>query len=414
MMKHKEDIMGEDLNINLVPDSWQVKQNIIKVVGVGGGGCNAVNQMFRDGINDVEFLVCNTDSQSLIDSPIIEKLQLGEGLGAGCDPEEGRRLAVEKVDEIKKRLSDGTKMLFITAGMGGGTGTGAAPVIAKISKEMGILTIAVVTQPFRDEGTEFLRRAYEGIQELSKNVDSLLIIDNQKIYDIYGDLDIWDAFPKADAVLQTAIKGIAEIITGHGYINVDFADVRRVMKDSGMAIMGSGEASGANRAEIAVERAFTSPLIKDYSLKSAKNVLINITSSRENSLKMSEMEKIIGYVTEYTGNAFNFKRGVAYDDKMEAGTIRVTIVATGLLVHLTPPPAFKKARDMGDEIDLEENEITVKVDTAPDNKELGIKLSPFNMATTTIYTQGMNITDMENETAFARRQRKEKELNNNE
>ncbi len=406
--------MGEDLNINLVPDSWQVKQNIIKVVGVGGGGCNAVNQMFRDGINDVEFLVCNTDSQSLIDSPIIEKLQLGEGLGAGCDPEEGRRLAVEKVDEIKKRLSDGTKMLFITAGMGGGTGTGAAPVIAKISKEMGILTIAVVTQPFRDEGTEFLRRAYEGIQELSKNVDSLLIIDNQKIYDIYGDLDIWDAFPKADAVLQTAIKGIAEIITGHGYINVDFADVRRVMKDSGMAIMGSGEASGANRAEIAVERAFTSPLIKDYSLKSAKNVLINITSSRENSLKMSEMEKIIGYVTEYTGNAFNFKRGVAYDDKMEAGTIRVTIVATGLLVHLTPPPAFKKARDMGDEIDLEENEITVKVDTAPDNKELGIKLSPFNMATTTIYTQGMNITDMENETAFARRQRKEKELNNNE
>lgn len=413
-MKHKEDIMGEDLNINLVPDSWQVKQNIIKVVGVGGGGCNAVNQMFRDGINDVEFLVCNTDSQSLIDSPIIEKLQLGEGLGAGCDPEEGRRLAVEKVDEIKKRLSDGTKMLFITAGMGGGTGTGAAPVIAKISKEMGILTIAVVTQPFRDEGTEFLRRAYEGIQELSKNVDSLLIIDNQKIYDIYGDLDIWDAFPKADAVLQTAIKGIAEIITGHGYINVDFADVRRVMKDSGMAIMGSGEASGANRAEIAVERAFTSPLIKDYSLKSAKNVLINITSSRENSLKMSEMEKIIGYVTEYTGNAFNFKRGVAYDDKMKAGTIRVTIVATGLLVHLTPPPAFKKARDMGDEIDLEENEITVKVDTAPDNKELGIKLSPFNMATTTIYTQGMNITDMENETAFARRQRKEKELNNNE
>lgn len=406
--------MGEDLNINLVPDSWQVKQNIIKVVGVGGGGCNAVNQMFRDGINDVEFLVCNTDSQSLIDSPIIEKLQLGEGLGAGCDPEEGRRLAVEKVDEIKKRLSDGTKMLFITAGMGGGTGTGAAPVIAKISKEMGILTIAVVTQPFRDEGTEFLRRAYEGIQELSKNVDSLLIIDNQKIYDIYGDLDIWDAFPKADAVLQTAIKGIAEIITGHGYINVDFADVRRVMKDSGMAIMGSGEASGANRAEIAVERAFTSPLIKDYSLKSAKNVLINITSSRENSLKMSEMEKIIGYVTEYTGNAFNFKRGVAYDDKMEAGTIRVTIVATGLLVHLTPPPAFKKARDMGDEIDLDENEITVKVEPTPDNKELGIKLSPFNMATTTIYTQGMNITDMENETAFARRQRKEKELNNNE
>lgn len=405
--------MGEELNINLVPDSWQVKQTIIKVIGVGGGGCNAVNQMFKDGINDVEFLVCNTDSQSLVDSPVAEKLQLGEGLGAGCDPEEGRRLAVEKVDEIKRRLNDGTKMVFITAGMGGGTGTGAAPVIAKIAKEMGLLTIAVVTQPFRDEGTEFLRRAYEGIQELSKNVDSLLIIDNQKIYDIYGDLDIWDAFPKADAVLKTAIKGIAEIITGHGYINVDFADVRKVMKDSGMAIMGSGVANGTGRARKAVERAFTSPLIKDYSLKSAKNVLINITSSRENSLKMSEMEQIISYVTEYTGNAFNFKRGVAYDEKMEAGTISVTIVATGILVHLTPPPVFKKARDMGDEIDLESEEITVKASPeVPDNNELAIKLSPFNIATTTIYTPGTNITDMENETAFARRLRKEKELQN--
>lgn len=405
--------MGEELNINLVPDSWRVKQTIIKVIGVGGGGCNAVNQMFKDGINDVEFLVCNTDSQSLVDSPISDKLQLGEGLGAGCDPEEGRRLAVEKVDEIKRRLNDGTKMVFITAGMGGGTGTGAAPVIAKVAKEMGLLTIAVVTQPFRDEGTEFLRRAYEGIQELSKNVDSLLIIDNQKIYDIYGDLDIWDAFPKADAVLKTAIKGIAEIITGHGYINVDFADVRKVMKDSGMAIMGSGMANGTGRARKAVERAFTSPLIKDYSLKSAKNVLINITSSRENSLKMSEMEQIISYVTEYTGNAFNFKRGVAYDEKMEAGTISVTIVATGILVHLTPPPVFKKARDMGDEIDLESEEITVKASPeVPDNNELAIKLSPFNIATTTIYTPGTNITDMENETAFARRLRKEKELQN--
>lgn len=403
--------MGDDLN--LVPDSWKIKKTIIKVVGVGGGGCNAVNQMFRDGINDVDFLVCNTDSQSLIDSPIIEKLQLGEGLGAGCDPDEGRRLAIEKIDEIKRRLDDGTKMLFITAGMGGGTGTGAAPVIAKIAKEMGILTIAVVTQPFHDEGTEFLRRAYEGIQELAKNVDSLLIIDNQKIYDIYGDLDIWDAFPKADAVLKTAIKGIAEIITGHGYINVDFADVRRVMKDSGMAIMGSGQANGSDRARKAVERAFTSPLIKDYSLKSAKNVLINITSSRENSLKMSEMEQIISYVTEYTGNAFNFKRGVAYDDNMEAGTISVTIVATGILVHLTPPPAFQKARDMGDEVDLDDVEISVKeAPQTPDNNELAIKLSPFNMATATIYKPGINITDMENETAFARRLKKEQELKN--
>lgn len=404
--------MGEEMNINFIPDSWQVKQTIIKVIGVGGGGCNAVSQMFRDGINDVDFLVCNTDSQSLIDSPVMEKLQLGAGLGAGCDPEEGRKLAIDKSEEIRSRLSDGTKMLFITAGMGGGTGTGASPVIAKIAQEMGILTIAVVTQPFRDEGTEFLRRAYEGIQELSKNVDSLLIIDNQKIYDIYGDLSIIDAFPKADAVLKTAIKGIAEIITGHGYINVDFADVRRVMKDSGMAIMGSGQASGAKRARKAVERAFTSPLIKDYSLKSAKNVLINITSSKVDPLKMSEMEQIIQYVTEYTGNAFNFKRGVAYDEKMEDGAISVTIVATGILVHLTPPPIFQKARDMEDEIDLEENEISVKGSQLPDNSELAIKLLPFDMTTTTIYRQGMRITDLENETAYARRIRKEQELKN--
>lgn len=408
--------MGDDINIGFVPDSWQEKQTIIKVIGVGGGGCNAVTQMYKDGIRDVDFLVCNTDSQSLIDSPVLDKLQLGEGLGAGCDPEEGRKLAIDKSEEIKNKLSDGTKMLFITAGMGGGTGTGASPVIAKIAKEMGILTIAVVTQPFKDEGTEFLRRAYEGIQELAKNVDSLLIIDNQKIYDIYGELSILDAFPKADAVLKTAIKGIAEIITGHGYINVDFADVKKVMKDSGMAIMGSGIAKGNNRARKAVERAFTSPLIKDYSLKSAKNVLINITSTsnKDHAIKMAEMEEIISCVTEYTGNAFNFKRGVAYDDTMEEGSISVTIVATGILVHLTPPPVFKKARDLGDEIDLEEAEITVKENTQPDNHELAIKLSPFNMATTTIFKQGMSVSDMENETAFARRLRKEKELQQTE
>jgi cell division protein FtsZ len=275
---------------------------------------------------------------------------------------------------------------------------------------MGILTIGVVTQPFRDEGTEFLRRAYEGIVELSKHVDSLLIIDNQKIYDIYGDLSILEALPKADSVLKTAVKGIAEIITGHGYINVDFADVRMVMKDSGYAIMGSGMAKGANRARNAVERAFTSPLIKDYSLRSAKNVLINITSSKVEALRASEMEQIIKYVTEYTGNPFNFKRGIAFDENMEPGTISVTIVATGILVNLTPPPMFQKERDMGEEVDLDENEITVKQNPEPNNNELAIKLSPFNMATTTIYKPGVNIIDMENETAYIRRLRKEEEL----
>lgn len=403
--------MDNEINLDFIPEEWQIKKTYIKVLGVGGGGVNAVTQMYKDGIKDVEFLVCNTDSQSLIDSPVPEKLQLGKGLGTGFDPEEARKYAVEKSDEIKRRLSDGTKMLFITAGMGGGTGTGASPVIAKIARDLGILTIGVVTQPFKDEGTEFLRRAYEGIQELSRNVDSLLIIDNQKIYDIYGDLSILEAFPKADSVLKTAVKSIAEIITGHGYINVDFADVKRVMKDSGMAIMGSGEAKGANRARRAVERAFTSPLIKDYSLKSAKNVLINITSSKVDALKASEMEQITRYVTEYTGNAYSFKRGVSFYDKMEDGAISVTIVATGILVHLTPPPAFQKEKDMGEEVDLE-GDITIKENTESDNSELAIKLSPFNMATTTIYTSDIKIIDMENETAFARRLRKEQELKN--
>jgi cell division protein FtsZ len=402
--------MGDEMILNIAPDGWETKKTIIKVIGVGGGGCNAVSQMYRDGINDVDFMVCNTDSQSLADSPIVNKFSLGEGLGAGCRPDVARNKAVDKSDEIKEKLNDGTKMLFITAGMGGGTGTGASPVIAKIAKEMGILTIGVVTQPFRDEGTEFLRRAYEGIVELSKHVDSLLIIDNQKIYDIYGDLSILEALPKADSVLKTAVKGIAEIITGHGYINVDFADVKMVMKDSGYAIMGSGMAKGANRARNAVERAFTSPLIKDYSLRSAKNVLINITSSKVEALRASEMEQIIKYVTEYTGNPFNFKRGIAFDDNMEPGTISVTIVATGILVNLTPPPMFQKERDMGEEVDLDENEITVKQNPEPNNNELAIKLSPFNMATTTIYKPGVNIIDMENETAYIRRLRKEEEL----
>ncbi len=396
--------------INFVPDSWRPKKNLIKVVGVGGGGVNAVSQMYINGIKDVDFLICNTDHQSLEQSPVPEKLQLGEGLGAGFDPEIARNLAINDSDEIRRRLNDNTKMVFITAGMGGGTGTGASPVIAKISQELGILTIGVVTQPFKDEDAEFQRRAYEGIKELEKNVDSLLIIDNQKLYEIYGNLSVLEAFPKADEVLNTAIKGIAEIITGKGYINVDLADVRRIMKDSGMAIMGSGAATGENRARNAVEKAFTSPLLKDYSMKSAKNVLVNITSSKENALLMSEMEEILNHIREYTGNAFNFKRGVAFDDKMKAGEIRVTVVATGITVNITPPAAFTKEKDFGSEIDLDPDNIFEKENLPADNIELSIKLAPFDFRTATIYKSGMNITDFENETALERRSRKEEEL----
>lgn len=323
-----------------LPVDWEANRSIIKVIGVGGGGGNAVNQMFRQGIKDVDFLICNTDVQALAASPVPEKLQLGNvvtrGLGAGCNPEQGRKAAMETIDKITELLSGYTEMVFITAGMGGGTGTGAAPVIAKVAREMGLLTVAVVTLPFRDEGSEFLKRAILGIKELEKNVDSLLIIDNQKLYKIFGELSIFEAFPKADAVLSTAVKGIAEIITRPGFINVDFADVRMVMNNSGMALMGVGTATGDNRAIRAVEEALSSPLLNDFDLTSAKNVLVNITSSNDHGLTMAELSQIMAYISEFTGgNAENFKRGVVCDPSI-GESISVTIVATGFDMHSLP------------------------------------------------------------------------------
>ncbi|OFY40384.1 MAG: cell division protein FtsZ [Bacteroidetes bacterium GWF2_40_14] len=323
-----------------LPVDWEANRSIIKVIGVGGGGGNAVNQMFRQGIQNVDFMICNTDTQALASSPIPEKLQLGNvltrGLGAGCNPEQGKKAAVETIDKIREMLQGTTEMVFITAGMGGGTGTGAAPVIAKVAKELGLLTVGVVTLPFRDEGSEFLKRAVLGIKELEKYVDSLLIIDNQKLYKIFGDLTIFDAFPKADSVLSTAVKGIAEIITRPGFINVDFADVRMVMNNSGMALMGSGTASGDNRAIRAVEEAFSSPLLNDFDLTTAKSVLVNITSSKDHGLTMAELSQIMDYIKEFTGNnPENFKRGVVCDPSIE-DAISVTVVATGFDMNSLP------------------------------------------------------------------------------
>lgn len=323
-----------------LPVDWEQKRSIIKVIGVGGGGGNAVNQMFRQGIKDVDFVICNTDIQALAASPVTDKIQLGNvatrGLGAGCNPEQGRKAAMESIDKIKESLQSPTEMVFITAGMGGGTGTGAAPVIARVARELGLLTVAVVTLPFRDEGSEFLKRAVLGIKELEKNVDSLLIIDNQKLYKIFGELSIFDAFPRADAVLSTAVKGIAEIITRPGFINVDFADVRMVMNNSGMALMGIGTASGESRAIKAVEEAFSSPLLNDFDLTSAKNVLVNITSSNTHGLTMAELSQIMAYIGEFTGGrAENFKRGVVCDPEI-GESISVTIVATGFDMHSLP------------------------------------------------------------------------------
>lgn len=339
----------EDFNNMIVPDGWNMSQSIIKVIGVGGGGCNAVTEMFRMGIKDVEFMICNTDMQSLKISNVPETLRLGtdltKGLGAGCDPERGRRAATESMEDIRKSLQGNTEMVFITAGMGGGTGTGAAPVIAQVAKEMGKLTVGVVTLPFRDEGSEFIKRAIIGIKELQRHVDSLLIIDNQKLYQVFGNLTIFEAFPRADEVLSTAVRSIAEIITRPGFINVDFADVRMVMKNSGMAIMGMGEAEGPDRAIDAVKKAFESPLLNDCDLTTAKGVLVNITSSKEDGgLTMAELSQIMEYVNSYTGSAGKFKRGVVFDPAI-GKKISVTIVATGFDMHNLPQISMDEDRN---------------------------------------------------------------------
>lgn len=328
--------MKESYDIK-IPEGWEpCSKSIIKVIGVGGGGCNAVDTMYTQGIKDVEFVVCNTDKQSLESNHVVNKLYLGnKGLGAGCDPEKGRKAAVDSVEKIKRMLSDQSEMVFITAGMGGGTGTGAAPVIAQVAKELGKLTVGVVTLPFRDEGEAFLKRALIGIKELRKHVDSLLIIDNQKLYEVFGTIRAFEAFPRANEVLNTAVKSIAEIITKPGFINVDFADVKMVMKDSGMAIMGIGTASGSDRASKAVEMAFESPLLNDCDLETASGVLVNISSGKDNGLTMTELNQIMEYVNSYTGTPEKFKRGVVLDPNL-GDEISVTIVATGFKINNLP------------------------------------------------------------------------------
>lgn len=326
----------------ITPSDWIPENSIIKVLGVGGGGCNAVNYMYNQRIEGCTFIVCNTDAQALSSCDVPVKIQLGEGLGAGCNPTEGRNAALNSQDEImEKVINCNTEMLFITAGMGGGTGTGAAPVIAAMAKKKGILTVGVVTIPFRSEGQESMSKAIDGINELEKNVDSLLIINNEKLYDFYGDLLIQDAFPKADEVLATAVRGITDIIKTRGHINVDFKDIKTMMKNSGMALMGCGSGTGQNRLEDAVKNALESPLLNDFDLKTAKNVLINITvGDNEQGLQMRQLEEINKLVNEYTGNANNFKSGIVLDSDPEFGDkVSITVIATGfkmsMISHMT-------------------------------------------------------------------------------
>lgn len=307
--------------------------SIIKVIGVGGGGCNAVDHMYRQGIKGVDFIVCNTDQQALDKSPVPTKIILGatltEGLGAGSNPEVGKNSAIETIDEIRAFLDKKTKMIFITAGMGGGTGTGAAPVIASVAKEMGILTVAIVTIPFGFEGKRRKSQADAGIEELKKNVDTLLEIRNDKLREIYGNLKMTDAFGHADNILTTGAKGIAEIITEKLHVNTDFADIQTVLKDSGRAIMGSAEASGENRALVAVEKALNSPLLNDSNIKGARHVLLNIKcGSGDNEISMDEFGEITDFLQDAAGGTAEVIQGYGIDETLDNNVI-VTIIATG-------------------------------------------------------------------------------------
>lgn len=328
-------------NIEVTPTDWIPEtDSIIKVLGVGGGGCNAVNYMYNQKIEGCTFVVCNTDSQALNKCDVPVKIQLGEGLGAGTNPTEGRNAALNSQDEIAQKVLDNrTEMLFITAGMGGGTGTGAAPVIAAMARKKGILTVGVVTIPFRSQGPETMIKAIDGINELEKNVDSLLIIDNEKILAVYGDLLLQEAFPKADEVLATAVRGITEIIKKRGYINVDFKDVRTMMKDSGFALMGCGSGSGENRIEDAVKMALESPLLNDYDLTSAKNFLINITvGNNEQGVTATQYGKVTDLIKKYTGKANNFKSGLVFDNDPDFGDkVNITVIVTGIKMSLLLP-----------------------------------------------------------------------------
>ena len=307
------------------------KEFEIKVVGVGGGGGNAVNYMFKQGIKDVDFVICNTDAQALDASPVNIKVQLGtsltEGRGAGNKPETGKQATIENIEDVKQALGANTKMVFITAGMGGGTGTGGAPVIAKACKEAGFLTVGIVTIPFRSEGRRRVKQAIEGIEEMENHVDALVVINNERIRETFGDFSISEAFSKADNVLTIAAKGIAEIVTVPGYINVDFADVETVIRRSGLAMMGTGIASGEQRAEEAVEKALNSPLLNNSDIRGAKNILLNITSGTK-EVTMDE----IGRITDFVQNKAGFEADLIWGngkDETLGDNISVTLIATG-------------------------------------------------------------------------------------
>ncbi|WP_345122868.1 cell division protein FtsZ [Hymenobacter antarcticus] len=325
-------------------------KSIIKVIGVGGGGSNAVKHMYKQGIKDVEFIICNTDHQALQSSTVPNKLQIGvdltEGLGAGAKPERGRQAALESKEQIRELLNHGTKMLFITAGMGGGTGTGAAPVIAQVAQELGILTVGIVTAPFMFEGKKKRLQAELGIKELSEHCDTILVILNDKLPQIYGNLTMSAAFAKADTVLTTAAKSIAEIITVTSDVNVDFEDVKTTMKESGAAVMGSSITEGENRARRAAEEALNSPLLNNTDIHGAQKILLSIMSGAEHELEMDELTEITEYIQEKAGQDAEMIFGHGIDETL-GQNIRVTVIATGFArdAHSITTPGMSGAAE---------------------------------------------------------------------
>ena len=347
------------LNFNIPTDT----PKIIKVIGVGGGGGNAVTHMYKEGIYDVSFVLCNTDNQALNRSDVPVKLLLGreitQGLGAGNKPERARMAAEESLDDLRNMLSDGTKMVFITAGMGGGTGTGAAPVIARVAKDMGILTVGIVTIPFLFEGEPKIIQALNGVEEIAKNVDALLVINNESLLKIYSDLTMINAFGKADDTLTIAAKSIAEIITLPGIINLDFADVKTTMKDGGVALMNNGYGEGEGRVRKAVEDALNSPLLSNNDVRNAKKILFNVSFSDESPLLMEEMNDIRDFMKEFNRN-IEVIWGTAVDNTL-GNQVKMTILATGFTMDDIPQIADKhkaEAQQMTEEeLRLEEERI---------------------------------------------------------
>ncbi len=380
----------------------QRHKSIIKVIGVGGGGSNAVNHMYNQGIKDVEFVVCNTDAQALKSSPVPNRLQIGsaltEGLGAGANPEKGKGAALESKEDIRELLNDDTKMVFITAGMGGGTGTGAAPVIAKVAREMDILTVGIVTAPFSFEGRKKTAAANHGIEELKESCDTVLVILNDKLREIHGNLAISKAFAEADNVLTTAAKGIAEIITVPGYVNVDFMDVQTVMKDAGAAVMGSASTEGEGRALRAAEMAISSPLLNSKDIHGAQKILLSIVSGEEAELQMDELMEITEYIQDKAGDEAEviFGHGI---DSDHGQSISVTVIATGF----SAPELEAKIGSKRTVIDLETNQ---KIE--PVQQETPKPAQPSEPVQSTLFSSGFEKPERKPEVEEESREEEEK------